>query len=316
MILIVSYPEDPHAQRVIDHLREMRQAVLLLNLAELPERATLTIDYTDPRRPRPQFQRDGEAPHDLSQAHAVWWRRPQVADPSAVTDPDARMFTANEWHEAIGGLWQILDARWVNPPARDEVASRKAYQLRVAAEAGLAVPRTLITSDPVRARAFIEARGVGQTIYKPFSATHAIWRETRLIREEELGALEAVQLAPVIFQEYVPADVDLRVTIVGDRIFPAAIHSQHTDYPIDFRMGLGQARTEPDELPEAVVERLFAVMKRLGLIYGAVDMRRTPQGEHVFLEVNTAGEFLFIEERTGQPISRALADWLATPAGP
>ena len=45
-------------------------------------------------------------------------------------------------------------------------------------------------------------------------------------------------------------------------------------------------------------------------------MRRTPQGEHVFLEVNTAGEFLFVEERTGQPISRAIADWLARPAGP
>ena len=69
--------------------------------------------------------------------------------------------------------------------------------------------------------------------------------ETRLIREEELGALDAVRLAPVIFQEYVPAEVDLRVTIVGDQIFPAAIHSQHTDYPVDFRMGLGQARTEP-----------------------------------------------------------------------
>jgi glutathione synthase/RimK-type ligase-like ATP-grasp enzyme len=316
VILIVSYPDDPHAQRVIDHLRAGRQAVTLLDVSDLPERATLTVDYADPRRPRAAFHRDGEPPIELSDARAVWWRRPQAADPSAVTDLDARLFTANEWHEAIGGLWQLLDARWVNPPARDECASRKPYQLRVAAEVGLPVPRTLITSDPDRARGFIAAHGLGRTIYKTFSATHAVWRETRLVGEDELAVLDAVRLAPVIFQEYVPAEVDLRVTVVGDRIFPAAIHSQRTDYPVDFRMSLGQAHTEPAELPADVTDRLRALMDRLGLVYGAIDMRRTPRGEHVFLEVNTAGEFLFVEERTGQPISRALADWLARPAGP
>jgi glutathione synthase/RimK-type ligase-like ATP-grasp enzyme len=115
----------------------------------------------------------------------------------------------------------------------------------------------------------------------------------------------------VIFQEYVPADVDLRITVVGKRVFAAAIHSQETDYPTDFRMSLGQAEVEAVELPREVEERLLALIDRLGLAYGAVDMRRTPEGEHVFLEVNTAGEFLFVEERTGQPIARALAELLA-----
>ena len=54
-------------------------------------------------------------------------------------------------------------------------------------------------------------------------------------------------------------------------------------------------------------------MKRLGLVYGAIDLRRTPAGDYVFLEVNTAGEFLFVEERTGQPIAAAVADWLTKP---
>jgi glutathione synthase/RimK-type ligase-like ATP-grasp enzyme len=253
---------------------------------------------------------------DFSAVHAVWWRRPQAVNLSSVTNSDAYTFTANEWQEAIGGLWQLIDVRWMNQPARDEVASRKAYQLRVAAEMGLAVPRTLITSDPDRARAFIEAHGLGKTIFKTFSATHAIWRETRVVRKDEFDILDTVRLAPVIFQEYVPAEVDLRVTVVGGRIFPAAIYSQDTDYPVDFRMSLGQARTETTELPTEVADRLMALMGRLGLIYGAIDMRRTPEGEHVFLEINTAGEFLFIEERTGQPISRAIAEWLARPAEP
>ena len=316
MILVISFPDDPHAQAVIGHLQEQQHEVLLLDLSALPERATITIDYVDQRRPRMELQPDGEPPIDLGRARAVWWRRPQAADPSTVTDADARQFAANEWQEAINGLWQLLDARWMNPPARDEVASRKAFQLRVAAEVGLTVPRTLITSNPDRAQAFVRAHAPERVIFKTFSATHAIWRETRLVREEELAVLDAVRLAPVIFQEYVPADVDLRITVVGKQLFPAAIHSQDTDYPVDFRMSLGQAHTEVAELPAAVADRLLALMDRLGLVYGAIDMRRTPDGEHVFLEVNTAGEFLFVEERTGQPIGRAVADWLARPAGP
>jgi glutathione synthase/RimK-type ligase-like ATP-grasp enzyme len=70
---------------------------------------------------------------------------------------------------------------------------------------------------------------------------------------------------------------------------------------------------EPAALPADVTDKLLKFMKHLGLVYGAIDLRRTPEGEYVFLEVNTAGEFLFIEERTGQQISKALAEWLARP---
>jgi glutathione synthase/RimK-type ligase-like ATP-grasp enzyme len=314
VIAVVSYPEDPHAEAVIAHLHEAGVPVTLLDLADLPDRATLTIGYDNGGPPRLEYRRADEAPLDLRTVRTVWWRRPQIADPVAIVDPSVRAFALNEWQEAINGLWQLLDARWVNDPVRDEVAARKALQLRVAAEVGLRVPRTLVTSDPDQARAFIDSQDGAGTIFKTFSCTHEIWRETRLVLEDERDLLDAVRLAPVIFQEYVPAEVDLRVTVVGRRLFAAAIHSQSTNYPVDFRMSLGQARVEPTTLPEEVERRLFALMERLGLTYGAVDMRRTPSGEHVFLEVNTAGEFLFVEDRTAQPIARALAELLAEPA--
>jgi len=311
VILVISYPEDPHAERVVRLLREAGETVVLLDVSDLPDQASLTIDYADPNRPRADYRHGRDAPVDLTRASRVWWRRPQAATLSSVLDPNARNFTANEWHEAVNGLWQLLEGSWMNPPASDEVASRKALQLREASRLGLRVPRTLITSDPDRARDFIDTYGLRKTVFKTFSATHAIWRETRLVRQEDLEWLHAVRLAPVIFQEYIAADVDLRVTLVGEQLFPAAIHSQDTDYPIDFRMSLGQAHTEAAEIPPTVKEPLRALMSRLGLVYGAIDMRRTPEGDYVFLEINTAGEYLFIEDRTGQPISKAVAEWLA-----
>jgi glutathione synthase/RimK-type ligase-like ATP-grasp enzyme len=314
VIVAVSFPGDPHAQRVVELLDEAGHEVHLLDLSELPDRATLTVDY-DHGSPRIEIGRDAAPAIDLARASAVWWRRPQAVEPSSVADPEIRLFTVNEWQEAINGLWQLLDVHWVNDPVRDEVAARKALQLRIAAEIGLHVPRTVITSDPEQARAFVEAEGVGRTVFKTFSCTHAIWRETRLIGEDAFSALDAVRLAPVIFQEYVAGDVDLRVTVVGRKLFPAAIHSQDTDYPVDFRMSLGQARTEPTTLPAEVERLLLRLMAKLGLEYGAIDLRRTPAGDYVFFEVNTAGEFLFVEERTGQPIAQTLAELLATPCG-
>jgi hypothetical protein len=43
-------------------------------------------------------------------------------------------------------------------------------------------------------------------------------------------------------------------------------------------------------------------------------MRLTPEGEYVFLEVNPAGQFLYVEYAAGIPISKALAAHLATGA--
>lgn len=313
MILVVSYPDDPHASRVIDHLERVGLPTVLIDLSDLPNRAALSIDYSNPREPRAEYQL-GDSRYNLSAVGSVWWRRPQIPEPNSITDADTYVFASNEWNEAVNGLWQLLDASWMNPPAQDEVASRKALQLRAAARVGLRIPRTLITSDPDRARRFIESQGIGRTVFKTFSCTHAIWRETRLVRDAEVEALDSVRLAPVIFQEYVPAAADLRVTIVGDELHSAAIDASNTSYPTDFRMSLGEAVTKPAVLPDNVTRCLRDLMDDLGLVYGAIDMRRTPEGEYVFLEVNTGGEFLFIEDRTGQPITRSVAKWLAARA--
>ena len=153
----------------------------------------------------------------------------------------------------------------------------------------------------------MDARGYRDVICKAFSATEQQWRETRLVGDQELAVLDNVRYAPVIFQEYIPADVDLRVTVVGDELFAAAIHSQESEYPVDFRMDMANTRIEAAELPRDIAERLLDLMGRLGLVYGAIDLRRTPDGRHVFLEVNPAGQWLFVEQATGQPIAAALA---------
>ncbi|WNM61899.1 alpha-L-glutamate ligase [Candidatus Nitrospira neomarina] len=224
--------------------------------------------------------------------------------------PDVVSFTHTECHEAIAGLWAALDVSWVNKPDLDEIAHHKPYQLAMATKVGLPIPRTVITNDPDAARRLIAELGPERTIYKTFLASEQFWRETRLMRPEEMEILDRVRLAPVIFQEYVPAIADIRVTVVGTKMFATAISPAPGGYEIDYRMDMDGARFEPTSLPIKIQKQIRELMDRLGLVYGAVDLRRLPDGRHVFLEVNPAGEWRFIEERTEQPITDAMAKLL------
>lgn len=311
-VLIISSERDEHAAAVATQLTQLGVQHHLLDLAGFPEQIGLVVRYGNDGAPAAMLRGVGGVDLDLAGVRAVWYRRPQpFGIPASLTRPSHRTFAYNESHEAIAGLWQLLDVFWMNHPTRDEVAARKVHQLAVARSSGLEIPPTLISNDPAEARRFLGERGPSGTIYKAFSATQQEWRETRLVRDEELAVLEQVRHAPVIFQEYVPARFDLRITVVGDRIFAAAIHSQDTEYHVDFRIDMNRAKVERHDLPDEVEKGLAEFMRRLGLVYGAIDMRLTPDGRYVFLEVNPAGQWLFIEGRTGQPISATVARTLA-----
>jgi glutathione synthase/RimK-type ligase-like ATP-grasp enzyme len=122
-----------------------------------------------------------------------------------------------------------------------------------------------------------------------------------------------LRLAPAILQAYVPG-VDIRVTVVAGRIFATAIDARQTGSPEDFRPVYAQANVSACRLPVEIEAGVRALVDSLGLSYAAIDLRRTDDGRHLFLEVNPAGQWLFLEDRTGQPITRAVADGLVEAA--
>lgn len=301
MILIVSAPGDVHAEAVQREIGHLGGESRILDLSSFPARASLSIDYAGSR---PTIVFDDGDPLDFSAVGSIWWRRPQPFGFDAALDDHVGLrFALAECTEAVTGLWQILDAFWINDPHWDDRAHRKVLQLAVAREIGMRLPRTVVTSDPRRARAFVAE---GTNIYKPFSATESDWRETRIVTAEDIAQLDLLRHAPLILQRYIEG-VDVRVTCVGDRIFAAEIDVRASSYPVDFRMSMADARIAPCILPETLETSIRLLMRRLKLVYGALDFRRTPDGEHIFLEVNPAGQWLFVEEPTGLPIAREIA---------
>jgi len=309
MILILSSPEDIHATDVLRALQARGAAAHILNLAEFPQRMDLGLAFSTGGGERMALRLADGTRLDMGAVGAVWWRRPQpFGFPATMADPVHRAFAQQESDLAFKGLWAAMPALWVNDVARDAQASHKVWQLQVATRLGFDIPRTLITNSPDDVRRF-RAECPGGVIYKAFLASPMAWRETRRLRDEDLAQLDAVRLAPVIFQAYVPSVRDLRVTVVGRQLFPAGADIAKADYDVDVRMNPGIGWS-PATLPDEVSARILRMMEVLGLEYGAFDFRVTPEGRHVFLEVNPAGQFLFIENGTGLPIAAALADRL------
>ncbi len=308
MIVIASHDEDDHAAAVMRDLDASGASFAMVDTGDFPVSSRLTQRFVGGQVRSKLATTRGTL--DLDEARVVWWRRPRPYSLDPSLDASTTAFAVSEAHEAMSGMWHSLAAAWVNPPDADETAHHKPYQLAVAAELGLAIPDTLITNEPEDARAFVAEHGPQHTVYKTFLATEANWRETRVLRSEEVAMLDSVHLAPVIFQARVPAVADLRITVMGPEMFATEITKDPGGYDLDYRVDLGRARFRPTTLPRDVEAGLRRLLDRLGLVYGAIDLLRTVDDDFVFLEINPAGEWRFVEERTGQPMTSAMADLL------
>jgi hypothetical protein len=306
MILMMSPEQDAHTQAVRRSLEQMGVGVTVLDLAEFPQQAQVSLNFGTRHGYYESMVLDYDRDLDLCGCDVVWWRQTQpfVLHPE-LTDRLYRSFAYIECQATMSGLWLALDAFWVNHPMRSEEAQRKAYQLKAAQQAGFAIPATLITNSPSRARAFVQQHGVDRTIYHAFSTTARSWHEARLVPSQPMALLDNVCYAPVVFQEYIPAQSDLRLVVVGEELFAAVAPAL---------AGLKAAAVgelEPYQLTPALAKQVRSLMAQLGLTYAVVHMRIALDGQPLFIDLDPCGSWLDVEEQTDLPITAAVALLLA-----
>ena len=118
-----------------------------------------------------------------------------------------------------------------------------------------------------------------------------------------------------MFQEYIPKKTEFRVTIIGNKIHSAEIHSQQSSKTkYDWRNYDDFSKTPyiKSELPNEISTKLFKTMKKFNLNFGACDLIKTPEDEFVFLEINPNGRWWWIQELTGMNIASDIAKYLAS----
>lgn len=259
------------------------------------------------------------------QLSAVWFRRPQKPDTFPHTRTEHAACLRREWSEFHDNLYALSDqlsgVLWVNSPAAAFMTENKVVQLHTARQCGLYYPETLVSNDPAEIRSFI--RKHGRLIYKSFA--RYTWTESSSAKKFALWAhiidsdmrLDDASLAvcPGIYQAYVDKKYDLRVTVIGDRVFAVRIGSADSSVPPDWRPYAltNEIRLDAFTMPVTYEHKLKLLMRRLNIAFGCIDLVVDHDGEIHFLEVNQSGDFLFAEELgCSLPLLRAMCSMLAT----
>lgn len=306
-VAILTAPGDYHSHAVAWGLRKRGATCDLCFLSDIPQRSTISF--------RPAANRDfrigspGGAMR-LTDYERIWLRRPgSVVLPAGLHPTDAGV-SQSDWRELVQGLIAVIDNAGifsVNPAKTYAFGHLKAHHLDVARDSGLEIPTTLISNDKDEILRFIgdNAKASARTIIKGFR-THA-WNSygrergvtfsTSFITAEDVLASDP-QSNVHIFQAYVEKSFEARVTVMGKTLFGSRLQSQsHETSRADFRLVgdwslLGCDRID---IPPTVRDAIFRFHRVLGFNFGSMDFIVDAGGHWIFLETNTVGNFLWVE---------------------
>jgi hypothetical protein len=304
MLLILTEASDTHADAVCGLLDFRQYPYMRLDPAGFPVKLRVSAYIGDVRTEFGLREITSGRGIDLRSVAAIWYRRPGRPAPDPVPGDRAGAGQAN--HEFLQDLWQSTYCRWVpgTPSALREAG--KLHQLVLASRLGFTVPDTLASNDPGDVLDFYNLHA-GQVIGKSATSSpetgagiQARGHAGRVNRYDPSQA-DVVRSRPMIFQALVPRQLDLRITVVGENVFAADIHSPQTSY---------RTRYGVHDLPDDVGRLCRLMIRRMRLVFGVIEMIVTPAGEYVFLGINANGQYLWIEEETGLPITPSVADLL------
>lgn len=218
---------------------------------------------------------------------------------------------------AVRGAWSALLAAiagargvaWLTPLERLMLRENKLLQYEAARDVGVRTAASAVVSD----RALIPDALGERMVIKPLGTSQytaddgeekVVWAQPV---ERSAPTLAHLGGAPFITQERLEADRHLRVVTVRDAAWVAELDSG--GMPLDWRReavahGSFAVADEPAVARDAL--RLAAV---LGVGYSSQDWI-VEAGEAVFIDLNPAGQWLFLPEEIASAVTAAIAEWL------
>lgn len=298
MILLMGPVGDPMMRSVAGALEEAEHPFVRLNTEDIPN--TVRFELKLPARGGTFYLQDGSA-LQLSDVRAIYHRVGfSNFEVYKEYSEDEVTFVNYECQSAFHGWLNCHPGLVINRPAASGTNASKPHQIALVEEMGLSIPKTLVTNLSETARDFYDFVD-GNAIYKSISYVRSI---VQVMKEEDLERLDTLKNCPIQMQERIEG-FDVRVHVVDEQVFPTRILAQESDYRYDKK-----AELEPFVLPDGLDDLCRRVAASLGLVLAGIDLRLTPEGKAYCFEVNPSPAFQWYEDRTGQPISRAIADLL------
>ncbi len=216
----------------------------------------------------------------------------------------------SQWSAFIRNLIVFDKARWLNHPVSTYQAENKLFQLKLAKEHGLDVPTTYVGNaipKGIKPDQSYIVKSLDTALF--YENGREMFTYTNIADGHELTNSK-VQYAPVIIQEHLEKKIDIRVTVIGNRLFAVNILKNGHQIKGDWRKTPSEELNYiPIELPNEIERKILSLMKNLNLAFGGIDFALV-DGKYYFIEVNPTGEWGWLVSTTNLPINEAIVDWL------
>lgn len=322
-ILLITNKCDVHADFVAIELRKMGSDIIRMNTEDIFANSNFFLEKSELQQPwtvKFNFQDSSQTFTDES-FDTVWYRKPErVEIEDLIIEDHAKFFIQEEYDYFLRSFYTLYaNKKWVNPFWSLRHSNQKLPNLELATKLGLKIPKTIVTNNSDKAKEFGE-KCSWNLLVKTFHFSGFVVNQTeawhcfakRINKEEFEEFAETIIFAPTFLQEYIEKSIELRVTIIGDEVFTAAIHSQEIEKTkSDWRaIDTYQIKHTVYDLPENIANKLLAFNRHYSLVFSTFDLILTPDGEYYFLECNPNGQWYWIEELTKLPMAKAMAKFL------
>lgn len=194
-------------------------------------------------------------------------------------------------------------------------AENKPYQLEIAEQNGINIPKTLVTNSKSELMQFINANS-GDLICKPLrnALMYMYNNQGYCTYTTQVNAAIIKELpdyfVPTLFQVQIEKEFEIRTFYLYEQCWSMAIFSQQNDQTaVDFRMYNIDIpnRNVPYLLSKELEDKIKILMKALRLNTGSLDFIQGTDGNIYFLEVNPEGQFGMVSYPCNYNIEETIA---------
>ncbi|MCK5125532.1 MAG: hypothetical protein KAR42_04690 [candidate division Zixibacteria bacterium] len=319
MLLIATNKEDLTSDYLILRLEEQKIPFYRINTEDYLEKYDIDIKVNNGNDYAIIYDSNGREVNSDT-IRGVYIRQPVMPKTNAKINSSHASFAIRESIETLRSLWRIIDeSLWLNHPKYLLAANNKIEQLSIASELGFLIPPTLVSTREATILNFIKtnyndviAKSVKHGFYVKEDKVQIAF--TKKVNSDFCQNIETYSKIPMIYQRRIDKLYDIRVTIVGKHIYSAAIHSQqYKESEIDWRAGDVEKGIELDysviQLPQNIENLCFSITRKFGLNYSAIDLIYTPDLKYYFLEMNSNGQWAWLEEKLRFPIRDSIIDY-------
>lgn len=214
-----------------------------------------------------------------------------------------------QWGSFIRNLIVFDKAKWINHPVATYKAENKVYQLTQAYMLGMNIPETFISNcdKGIIADEMYVVKALDTPVF--YDNDNEMFTYSCMLNGDEIKS-SRLQDAPVIIQKCLSPKLDLRITVVGEKIYPAKILYHEKMIEGDWRKNDKEGLSYlPTTIPDDLIKQILQLMNKLELSFGGLDFA-IADGKYYFIEVNPTGEWEWLVETAGFPIDKTIADTL------